>query len=87
MNQDISIFFTKKMATVDSVWGMHYAETMADMWPGFLWKTEILYTGPSMEELEKLPKELKGTATLYVEQQYELTSTPELVSLAAYVVL
>ena len=30
-------------------------------------------------------KELKGTATLYVEQQYELTSTPELVSLAAYV--
>jgi hypothetical protein len=38
-----------------------------------------------MEELEKAPKELKGTATLYVEQQYELTSTPELVSLAAYV--
>jgi hypothetical protein len=38
-----------------------------------------------MEELEKLPKVLKGTATLYVEQQYELTSTPELLSLAAYV--
>ena len=38
-----------------------------------------------MEELEKLPKELKGTATLQVEQQYELTSTPELLSLAAYV--
>jgi hypothetical protein len=38
-----------------------------------------------MEELEKAPKELKGTATLYVEQQYELTSTPELLSLAAYV--
>jgi hypothetical protein len=38
-----------------------------------------------MEELEKLPKELKGTATLYVEQQYELTSSPELLSLAAYV--
>jgi hypothetical protein len=38
-----------------------------------------------MEELEKVPKELKGSATLYVEQQYELTSTPELVSLAAYV--
>ena len=37
-----------------------------------------------MEELEKVPKELKGTATLYVEQQYELTSTPELLSLAAY---
>jgi hypothetical protein len=36
-------------------------------------------------ELEKVPKELKGTATLYVEQQYELTSTPELLSLAAYV--
>jgi hypothetical protein len=29
-----------------------------------------------MEELEKVPKELKGSATLYVEQQYELTSTP-----------
>jgi hypothetical protein len=40
-----------------------------------------------MEELEKVPKELKGSATLWVEQQYELTSTPphELVSLAAYV--
>jgi hypothetical protein len=42
-------------------------------------------TGPPMEELEKVPKELKGSATLYVEQQYELTSTPELLSLAAYV--
>jgi hypothetical protein len=41
--------------------------------------------GPPMEELEKVPKELKGSATLYVEQQYELTSTPELLSLAAYV--
>jgi hypothetical protein len=29
-----------------------------------------------MEKLEKAPKELKGSATLYVEQQYELTSTP-----------
>jgi hypothetical protein len=39
-----------------------------------------------MEELEKVPKELKGSATLYVEQQCELTSTPkELESLAAYV--
>ena len=37
-----------------------------------------------MEKLEKVPKELKGTATLYVEQ-YELTSTMELLSLAAYV--
>ena len=27
-----------------------------------------------MEELEKVPKELKGTTTLSVEQQYELTS-------------
>jgi hypothetical protein len=37
-----------------------------------------------MEELEKVPKELKGSAILYVEQQYELTNTlPELVSLAA----
>jgi hypothetical protein len=27
-----------------------------------------------MEELEKVPKELKGSRTLQVEQQYELTS-------------
>jgi hypothetical protein len=40
---------------------------------------------PPMEELEKVPKELKGTATVYVEQQYELTSTLELLPLAAYV--
>jgi hypothetical protein len=40
-----------------------------------------------MEKPEKAPKELKGSATLSVEQQYELTSTPppQLVSLAAYV--
>ena len=38
-----------------------------------------------MEELEKIPKELKGTATLKVEQHYELTSTPELLTLATYV--
>ena len=38
-----------------------------------------------MEELAKVPKELKGSATLQVQQQYELISTPELVSLAAYV--
>jgi hypothetical protein len=37
-----------------------------------------------MKELEKVPKELKGSATLYVEH-YELTSTPELLTLAAYV--
>jgi hypothetical protein len=42
-------------------------------------------TGPPMEELEKAPKELGGSATLEVEQQYELTSTPELLTLAAYV--
>jgi hypothetical protein len=29
-----------------------------------------------MEELEKVPKELKGSITLYEEQQYELTITP-----------
>jgi hypothetical protein len=33
-----------------------------------------------MEELEKIPKELKRSATLWVEQRYELTSTLELVS-------
>ena len=38
-----------------------------------------------MEELEKVPKELKGSAILQVEQQYELTNNPpELLSLAAY---
>jgi hypothetical protein len=38
-----------------------------------------------MEKLEKLPKELKRSAILQEEQQYELTSNPqELVSLAAY---
>ena len=29
-----------------------------------------------MEELENVPKELKVSATLWVEQQYELTSIP-----------
>ena len=43
-------------------------------------------TGPPMDELEKVPKDLSGSATLWVEQQYELTSTPpELMFLAAYV--
>jgi hypothetical protein len=38
-----------------------------------------------MEELEKVPKELKRSAILLEEQQYELTRTrPELISLAAY---
>jgi hypothetical protein len=38
-----------------------------------------------MEELEKVPKELKRSATLQVQQHYELTSTPELLTLAVYV--
>jgi hypothetical protein len=43
-------------------------------------------TGPPVEELEKIPKELKGSVALWVEQQYELTSTPlELVSLSSCV--
>jgi hypothetical protein len=33
-------------------------------------------TGPPIEELEKVPKELKGSVTLYEEQDYELTGTP-----------
>ena len=41
--------------------------------------------GPPMEELEKVPKELKRSATLSEEQHYELTSTLELLTLAAYV--
>jgi hypothetical protein len=36
-----------------------------------------------MEELEKIPKELKGSAALWVEQRYKLT--PELLTLAACV--
>jgi hypothetical protein len=38
-----------------------------------------------MEELEKVSKELKRSVTLSEEQHYELTSTPELLALAAYV--
>jgi hypothetical protein len=38
-----------------------------------------------MEELGKVPKELKGYATLYVEKHYEVTSTPKLLTLVAYV--
>ena len=38
-----------------------------------------------MEELEKVSKELKRSATLSVEQHYQLTSTPELLTLATYV--
>jgi hypothetical protein len=33
-------------------------------------------TGSPMKEVEKVPKELKGSATLLKKQQYELTSTP-----------
>jgi hypothetical protein len=38
-----------------------------------------------MEELEKVSKELKRSSTLQVQQHYELTSTLELLTLAAYV--
>jgi hypothetical protein len=38
-----------------------------------------------MDELEKVSKELKRSATLQVQQHYELTSTLELLTLAAYV--
>jgi hypothetical protein len=38
-----------------------------------------------MEELEKVPKELKKSATLKGQQHYELTSTLELLTLATYV--
>jgi hypothetical protein len=34
-------------------------------------------TGPLKKELEKIPKELKGSATLQEDQQYELTSNPQ----------
>jgi hypothetical protein len=36
-------------------------------------------------ELDKVPKELKGSASLQVEQQYELTSTSRAHVSAAYV--
>jgi hypothetical protein len=42
-------------------------------------------TGSLMKELEKVPKELTGSATLKEEQRYELTSTPRAVSLVVYV--
>jgi hypothetical protein len=47
-------------------------------------------TGSPMKDLEKVPKELKGSAALEEEYQYELTSPPpthpqELMSLATYV--
>jgi hypothetical protein len=38
-----------------------------------------------MEELEKVPKEIKGPATLEGEQHYELTSTQEFLTLTVYV--
>ena len=38
-----------------------------------------------MEELEKVSNELKISATLSVKQHYELTSNPELLTLAACV--
>jgi hypothetical protein len=38
-----------------------------------------------MEELEKIPKEMKGSATLRVEQRYKVTSSSELLTLAACV--
>ena len=38
-----------------------------------------------MEELEKVPKELKGSSTLQMEQRNELTSTQGLLTLATYV--
>jgi hypothetical protein len=38
-----------------------------------------------MKELKKIPKELTESETLLVEQQYELTSTPELMSLGAHI--
>jgi hypothetical protein len=55
-----------------------------------LWKSvwqflRKLITGPPMEELENVSKELKRSATPSGEQHYELTSTPELLTLAAYV--
>jgi hypothetical protein len=37
-----------------------------------------------MEDLEKASKELKRSATLQVQPHYELTSTLELLTLAAY---
>jgi hypothetical protein len=53
---------------------------------GYSWSSIGWTTGTPMKELEKVPKELKGSATLLGEQQYELTSTPlELVSLVVYV--
>jgi hypothetical protein len=38
-----------------------------------------------MDELEKVFMELKRSAILQMQQHYELTSTPELLTVAAYV--
>ena len=47
------------------------------------WATQWVFI--KNQWLQKVPKELKGSATLQEEQHYELTSTLELMSLAAYV--
>jgi hypothetical protein len=47
-------------------------------WQTQKWMLTVSYwvdTGPPVEELEKVPMELKGSATQQVEQQYEITST------------
>jgi hypothetical protein len=43
---------------------------------GFSQPSIGLNTGPTMEELEKGPKELKGVCSPQEKQQYEPTSTP-----------
>ena len=42
-------------------------------------------TGPPVEELERVSRELKRSATLQVQEHCELSSTLELLTLAAYV--
>jgi hypothetical protein len=56
----------------ESLWGYGSA------WKIQKWMLTVIYWMEHMapnEELEKVPKELKGSATLHEEQQYELIST------------
>jgi hypothetical protein len=82
-----SICFTTLISFLVSLFSMNFPDP--SIGENGVLKSSTIVCGSmcvlSFSKVEKVPKELKGTATLYVEQQYELTSTPELLSLAAYV--
>jgi hypothetical protein len=59
--------------------GLERDSSVSEMFALRVWDHTVSYwmehRAPT-EELEKVPKELKGSATLWVEQQYELISIP-----------